>query len=434
MRGRSLLAVFVAALLLLSAAPVFAAGPCSIYKTFSTGGSFTAADANSIQTVIGQTNAVFSCLDDYSASVAQMQTTVDPYPSGTESLPTTGQGELERLRYQIREIHGRIYWYQDPSPLNPPGDIQFGVANSRSALAVFYHASSGFVTSFQAGQATADAAYVWPLAPPTSGTQAMVATAAGVMSWNALTVANGFTGATSFTANGVLYGAGTSAIAATAQGGTNTILIASAGAPSFSSTPIINTSVQVGVPSTTTGVVKLGHASSALMTTFQAGANTEDNTYVWPTDGGSSGQVLTTDGATPTTTLSWSTNGLAASQAEMESASSTTVFTSPGRTQYHPGVAKAIGMILLNGTVEGSSYNISSVADSGAGTATVTMSTAVNTTGSVYLCTTRETSGSSKICSVQQTNSTVFILVALNDVGGAADPGYGYSVAVFGDQ
>lgn len=52
-----------------------------------------------------------------------------------------------------------------------------------------------------------------------------------------LGVAAGGTGATTLTANGVLYGNGTSAIQATAQGGANTVLVANAGAPSFSSTP-----------------------------------------------------------------------------------------------------------------------------------------------------------------------------------------------------
>lgn len=58
-----------------------------------------------------------------------------------------------------------------------------------------------------------------------------------------LTVANGGTGAATFTANGVLYGNTTSAISVTAQGGANTILTANSGAPAFSSSPVIGTSV-----------------------------------------------------------------------------------------------------------------------------------------------------------------------------------------------
>lgn len=54
-----------------------------------------------------------------------------------------------------------------------------------------------------------------------------------------LTVPNGGTGVSTFTTNGVLYGNGASALQATAQGGTNTVLVANNGAPSFSSTPIV---------------------------------------------------------------------------------------------------------------------------------------------------------------------------------------------------
>jgi hypothetical protein len=50
-------------------------------------------------------------------------------------------------------------------------------------------------------------------------------------------------GATSYTSNGILYGNGSSNISVTAQGGANTILVANAGAPSFSASPTIGTSV-----------------------------------------------------------------------------------------------------------------------------------------------------------------------------------------------
>lgn len=54
-----------------------------------------------------------------------------------------------------------------------------------------------------------------------------------------LTVVNGGTGASTFTSNGVLYGNGTGAILATAQGAANSVLTANAGAPSFSATPTV---------------------------------------------------------------------------------------------------------------------------------------------------------------------------------------------------
>lgn len=53
-------------------------------------------------------------MDDYSSSQAVMQTTVDPYPSGTESYATSLQGELERLRYVVKLNNGGTQWYYDP--------------------------------------------------------------------------------------------------------------------------------------------------------------------------------------------------------------------------------------------------------------------------------------------------------------------------------
>lgn len=58
-------------------------------------------------------------VDDYSLSLSQMQSTVDPYPVAVESLATDLKGEIERLRYQILQLKKSIqndnntYWYQD---------------------------------------------------------------------------------------------------------------------------------------------------------------------------------------------------------------------------------------------------------------------------------------------------------------------------------
>jgi hypothetical protein len=67
----------------------------------------------------------------------------------------------------------------------------------------------------------------------------------------------------------------------------------------------------------------------------------------------------------------------AATQAEMESASSTSVYSSPGRTQYHPGVAK--GWVIFNGTGTPAviaSHNVdSSITDNGTGDYTLSWTT-----------------------------------------------------------
>jgi hypothetical protein len=59
------------------------------------------------------TNHNAAQIDDYSASVSEMQTTTDPYPSSSESQSTNLAGELERIRYMIKQITGQGQWYHD---------------------------------------------------------------------------------------------------------------------------------------------------------------------------------------------------------------------------------------------------------------------------------------------------------------------------------
>lgn len=72
-----------------------------------------------------------------------------------------------------------------------------------------------------------------------------------------------------------------------------------------------------------------------------------------------------------------------ATQAEQEAASSVAVAVSPGRQQYHPSAAKA--WVRFNGTgtlAIGTSYNVSSVTDGGAGIYTPNYTT--NFSNNVY--------------------------------------------------
>src|SRR6185369_13169620 len=63
----------------------------------------------------------------------------------------------------------------------------------------------------------------------------------------------------------------------------------------------------LGVASTATGVLKLAQASSAFLTTIEAGAALAARTYVWPTDFGGAGDVLTD--AAGDGVLSWAAGG-----------------------------------------------------------------------------------------------------------------------------
>ena len=64
----------------------------------------------------------------------------------------------------------------------------------------------------------------------------------------------------------------------------------------------------------------------------------------------------------------------AATQAEMEAASSTTVYASPGNTQHHPGVAKGWVSFEITGSIL-ASHNTTSITDTGPGDWTIVWGT-----------------------------------------------------------
>ena len=97
------------------------------------------------------------------------------------------------------------------------------------------------------------------------------------------------------------------------------------------------------------------------------GSGTYDNLPI-----GTTGQILTADTTVSPYKVKWATAGAsglsAATQAEMEAASSTTVATTPGRQQFHPSAAKF--WVRFNGTgtpAIDASYNMTSITDSGTG-------------------------------------------------------------------
>ena len=106
-----------------------------------------------------------------------------------------------------------------------------------------------------------------------------------------------------------------------------------------------------------------------------AASTTASVSYVWPAADGSSGAVLVTDGSG---TLSWDTGTLsaAASQAQMETGTSTSVFSSPGRQQFHLGHPKVWCRLTGQGTIGiDASYNVDSIVDEELGVYTVNIDT-----------------------------------------------------------
>ena len=146
---RKLLAIFLAALLVLGPLPAFAqsGGNCSVYRSWITGDSLTAGDLNSSFTSAAVTNDTQACTDGISDTVAGMRTQTDPFASQSESLATSGAGELERLRWVLSRALGWPYWYSLNENINfaHAGATNYiqGSGFARHVTAVGYHAWAG---------------------------------------------------------------------------------------------------------------------------------------------------------------------------------------------------------------------------------------------------------------------------------------------------
>jgi hypothetical protein len=76
-------------------------------------------------------NATPPMIDDYSATIAQMQAATDPYPGGAPSLATSLAGELERIRFVLKSLNPAGQWYEVPSRgLNPTAGLRLDNAES----------------------------------------------------------------------------------------------------------------------------------------------------------------------------------------------------------------------------------------------------------------------------------------------------------------
>ena len=88
-----------------------------------------------------------ACLDGISDTVAGMRTQTDPFAAQTESLATSGAGELERLRWTLSRAFGWPYWYSLSENINfaHAGATNYiqGSGFARHVTAVGYHAWAG---------------------------------------------------------------------------------------------------------------------------------------------------------------------------------------------------------------------------------------------------------------------------------------------------
>lgn len=112
----------------------------AILKTWSSGDILTAADLNGNFSQI-LTNLNPGGVADDSPDVATMRLTVDPYPASVESLATSLEGELQRIRFELKQLKGTTYWYQ-PSPATG------GIALTSTALAIPVADNNGSLTGW----------------------------------------------------------------------------------------------------------------------------------------------------------------------------------------------------------------------------------------------------------------------------------------------
>jgi hypothetical protein len=177
------------------------------------------------------------------------------------------------------------------------------------------------------------------------------------------------------------------------------------------------------------GVIRLYDDDDSNYIGFEApAALSGDTSFVMPDGDGSANTMLLTNGSG---TLSWSTlTGVAASQAEQETGTSTTVAVTPGRQHFHASACKGWIKADAAGGI-GASYNVSSIVDDATGQITVNWDTDLSSSNYTvvwgYLDASAHLIG--RVTS-QLAGSTT--LISINLTPTAADPTNHY-IAVFGD-
>lgn len=136
--------------------------------------------------------------------------------------------------------------------------------------------------------------------------------------------------------------------------------------------------------------------------------------------------TLTSDSALSAASV---TGSMVAAQADQETATSTTTVVTPGRQQFHPSAAKFWLKAAGAGTLT-SSYNITSVTDTGTGVLTVTIATDFSSAD--YCVTVGWVSGSVYVVVASQAAGS-FALNSFNFAGSPTDPTT-YFASGFGDQ
>lgn len=153
------------------------------------------------------------------------------------------------------------------------------------------------------------------------------------------------------------------------------------------------------------------------------------------TAAGTSGYFLQSNGASAPSWASIASGLSAASQAEMEAASSNTVAATPLNTKWHPGVAKVWLRATNTGSAISASYNVTSITDNGPGSITVTIDTDFSSAS--YVITTfgaGANSNQAQLNYVTSQSAGSFSADCINPNFTNVDPQTAWYFACFGDQ
>lgn len=147
-------------------------------------------------------------------------------------------------------------------------------------------------------------------------------------------------------------------------------------------------------------------------------------------------QIFKADGTAVVT----SGGATAATQAEQETGSSTIVFVTPGRQQYHASAAKFWAIVTTTGATLSASYNVTSRTDTGLGDLLITIATDFSSTNWVHamaangiIVTSASGANSKHVCTGTKAAGTIQLL-CFDGGSGAKDPDTSWCVVGFGDQ
>ena len=125
----------------------------------------------------------------------------------------------------------------------------------------------------------------------------------------------------------------------------------------------------------------------------------------------------------------------AATQAEMEAGSSTSVYVSPGRQQYHPSAVKTWASVAVNGGNPSlqESYNVTNLTDVSAGVTRVVFY--INFSTATYACAVAQTQGSLGDDALVSTRAVNYVEVSCyNTTIGNISDNTDFAIMCSGDQ